>query len=91
MLGLKGFRYAPGTKCENLLKTHMLQTLKDFYPQGDSVFQQGNATCHSSKKIHELLQTQRMILLDGPLNSPDHNPFESLWKIVKQRLIHCTA
>lgn len=60
--------------------------MQEFYTDGDVVFQQDNATCHTSKKCRSS-SNDGVKVLDWLGNSPDLNLIESLWSIVKKRLI----
>jgi transposase len=56
------------------------------YPGGDGWFQHDNATPHTSKVAKEFLAKSGMQVLDWPAQSPDINPIENLWAIVKQSI-----
>ena len=58
------------------------------------VFQQDLAPCHtSSKQIKKGFNEAAIYVLDWPENSPNLNPIEKLWSILKSRLqkIDCTT
>ncbi|OQR89886.1 hypothetical protein ACHHYP_05967 [Achlya hypogyna] len=48
----------------------------------DFVFQQDNASIHTSRETMEWFSDQEMALLQWPALSPDINPIENLWAIV---------
>ena len=52
----------------------------------DGVFQQDLAPCHTSKKMRTVFEENGLTTLDWPGNSPDLNPIENLWAIIKKRI-----
>ena len=52
----------------------------------DLIFQQDNAPVHKSKIIVNFFQEDELEVLECPAYSPDLNPIENLWAILKQRL-----
>jgi transposase len=47
------------------------------------IFQQDNSSVHKSKKTKLFLKQFNVQLLDFPPNSPDLNPIENLWHLIK--------
>ncbi|KAF5312429.1 hypothetical protein D9619_003837 [Psilocybe cf. subviscida] len=70
--------------CEQVLEG----ALKDFHSQmsrsrGKVLFQQDNATCHTSKAAKKWLGDHNIPLLFHPPNSPDLSPIERVWHELK--------
>ena len=61
-------------------------------PQADEwfsenfTFQQDNAPCHTSRAVKQYMEAAGLVLLPWPSNSPDMNPIETIWAIIKQKL-----
>jgi hypothetical protein len=50
------------------------------------IFQQDNAPCHSSSDTRTFLAENNIRVLEWPPYSPDMNPIENLWSILKAKI-----
>ena len=70
----------------DVLKSRVVPEMSKLFPDGSGLFQQDLAPCHTSKVVKMFLQEKAIQVLEWPGNSPDLNPIENLWSIIKQKL-----
>ncbi len=76
---------------QDILGHFMLPSADKLYGEADFIFQQDLAPAHTAKGtkswfndlVHSLFIG--VTVLDWPENSPDLNPFENIWGIVKRK------
>jgi hypothetical protein len=51
----------------------------------DLTFMQDNAPCHKTRLVVDFLNQNSIKTLDWPPQSPDMNPIENLWSIIKKK------
>jgi transposase len=61
-----------------------IRAAKDYFDV-NMIFMHDNALCHKTKLVSDFLARIRNSVLDWPPLSPDINPIENLWAIIKQK------
>ncbi len=65
----------------------MLPSADKLYRDDDFIFQQDLAPAHAAKGTKSWFNDHGVTVLDWSANSPDLNPIENLWGIVKRKMI----
>ncbi len=73
---------------QDILEHFMLPSADKLYEDADLIFQQDLAPAHTAKDTKSWLNDHGVTVLDWPANSPDLNPIENLWSIVKRKMRH---
>lgn len=72
---------------KEVLQRRLLPQLRDWFPNGESfVFMQDGAPCHTARSVKAFLQQENVPLLPWPGNSPDMNPIENVWELIKREV-----
>ncbi len=69
-----------------ILEPFMLPSADQLLKDADIIFQQDLAPAHTAKSTKSWLNDHGVGVLDWPANSPDQNPIEILWSIVKRKM-----
>jgi transposase len=78
-----------GQYCQ-VISNCLLPQAESWFVQSPWVFQQDNAPCHKSHISINHMQQNGINLLQWPPNSPDLNPIETAWALLK-REVHATT
>lgn len=79
-------------KSETMKASNYLKVLQDRLPammnvRGTNIFMHDGAPCHKARSVTSWLESQNIeILGPWPGNSPDLNPIENMWHIVKTKV-----
>ncbi len=71
---------------QEILEHFMLPSADKLYGDADFIFQQDLAPAHTAKGTKSWFNDHGVTVLDWPANSPDLNPIENIWGIVKRKM-----
>ena len=72
---------------KDVLQNRLLPQIRDWFPNGEPyIFMQDGAPCHTARSVKAFLQAKDIPLLPWPGNSPDMNPIENAWELVKREV-----
>ncbi len=71
---------------QDISEHYMLPSADQLFKDADFIFQQDLAPAHTARSTKSWLNDHGVGVLDWPANSPDLNPIENLWCIVKRKI-----
>ncbi len=71
---------------QEILEHFMLPSADQLFKDADFIFQQDLTPAHPAKSTKSWLNDQQVGVLDWPANSPDLNPIENIWDIIKRKM-----
>ena len=77
-----------GNKYIEILNNNVLPIMKKYYEKNNDklIFQQDNAPCHTCKLCVKYFSENNIEVMFWPANSPDLNPIENIWNIMKKKI-----
>lgn len=80
----------PAAKKGGVTARRYIEVLDEYLPtilDHDSIFMQDNAPIHKAHAVTKWLEDMGIEVVDWPPYSPDLNPIENLWKMLKAKII----
>ncbi len=71
---------------QEILEHFMLPAADKLYGDADLIFKQDLAPVHTAKGTKSWFSDHGVTVLDWQANSPDLNPIENIWSIVKRKM-----
>jgi transposase len=72
----------------DILEHNLMPTYKQFYPSGIWRLLQDNATPHYTEEVNIWMHNHGIHIIEFPPYSPDLNPIENLWHLIKWYVEH---
>lgn len=72
---------------KKILEERLLPQLSEWFTDGEKpIFMHDGAPCHKARTITKFLAEKNITVLDWPGNSPDMNPIENVWELMKREV-----
>ena len=72
----------------DILEHNLKSSYQRFFPRGLWRFQQDNASPHYTAEVNTWMHNHGVHILEFPPRSPDLNPIENIWHVLKYRVEH---
>lgn len=69
-----------------VLETRLLPQTREWFREMPWIFQQDSAPCHTAKRVKTWCRQNGVRVLPWAGNSPDMNPIENLWDVLKNEI-----